>query len=163
MIYIRVSNVLMLSRFSHVRLFATLWTIAHQVPLPVGFPQQENWNGWPSPPPEEILDPGIEESPALQVESLLLNHWGSPNYEPKNVYKCVLSSIWSQNLFQHLLAPRNTTLDYFSEQISIKIYYRYEFIYLVICPPCYKNIKVASKNTVCIKKEKNIKLKGKYE
>ena len=30
-----------LSHFSHVWLFATLWTVAHQVPLSMGFPRQE--------------------------------------------------------------------------------------------------------------------------
>ena len=29
-----------ISRFSHVPLFATPWTIAHQAPLSVGFPRQ---------------------------------------------------------------------------------------------------------------------------
>ena len=27
--------------FTHVQLFATPWTIAHQAPLPMGFPRQE--------------------------------------------------------------------------------------------------------------------------
>ena len=31
-----------LSCFSHVQLFATLWTIAHQAPLSMGFSRQEN-------------------------------------------------------------------------------------------------------------------------
>ena len=31
----------MLSLFSHVRYFATLWTVAHQVPLSMGFSRQE--------------------------------------------------------------------------------------------------------------------------
>ena len=31
----------MLSRFSHVQLFATLWTIAHQAPMSMGFSRQE--------------------------------------------------------------------------------------------------------------------------
>ena len=30
-----------LSRFSHVRLFATLWNVAHQAPLSMGFSKQE--------------------------------------------------------------------------------------------------------------------------
>jgi len=100
-----MSNALTLSRFSHVRLFVTLWTIAHQVPLPVGFPQQENRSGWPSPPPEDLLDPGIEESPALQVESLPLNHWGSPNYEPKNVYKYVYSAAYDHRTSSSIFWP----------------------------------------------------------
>ena len=34
-----------LSRFSSVRLFATPWTVAFQVPLSMGFPRQEYWSG----------------------------------------------------------------------------------------------------------------------
>jgi len=34
-----------LSCFSRVQLFATLWTIAHQAPLSVGFSRQEYWSG----------------------------------------------------------------------------------------------------------------------
>ena len=32
---------------SHVRLFATPWTAAHQAPLSMGFSRQENWSGVP--------------------------------------------------------------------------------------------------------------------
>ena len=35
----------MLSCFSHVRLFATLWTVACQAPLYLGFSRQEYWSG----------------------------------------------------------------------------------------------------------------------
>ena len=38
----------------------TLWTVACQVPLSLGFPRQEYWSGLPFPAPEDILDPGIE-------------------------------------------------------------------------------------------------------
>ena len=38
----------------------TLWTIARQAPLPMGFPRQEYWTGLPFPPPGNLLDPGIE-------------------------------------------------------------------------------------------------------
>ena len=31
----------MLSNFSRVRLFATLWTVVHQAPPPMGFSRQE--------------------------------------------------------------------------------------------------------------------------
>ena len=33
-----------LSRFSHVRLCATLWTAVHQAPLSTGFSRQEYWS-----------------------------------------------------------------------------------------------------------------------
>ena len=50
----------MLSRFSHVSLFATIWTVAHQAPLSMGFCRQEYWNGFPSPPLGNLSHPGIE-------------------------------------------------------------------------------------------------------
>ena len=34
---------------SHVLLFATLWTVAHQTPLSVKFSRQEYWSGLPFP------------------------------------------------------------------------------------------------------------------
>ena len=61
----------MLSCFSHVQLFATLWTVAHQAPLCMGFSRQEYWSGLPIPSPANLPDSGIEpESPALQADSL---------------------------------------------------------------------------------------------
>ena len=65
-------NVCALSCFSHVRLFATLWTVAHQAPLSMGFfSRQEFWSGLPCPPPGDLPDSGIEHlplrSPALVI------------------------------------------------------------------------------------------------
>ena len=40
---------LLLSRFSCVRLSATPETAAHQAPLSLGFSRQEHWSGFPSP------------------------------------------------------------------------------------------------------------------
>ena len=37
----------MLSYFSRVWLFATPWTVAHQIPLSMGFSRQEYWSGLP--------------------------------------------------------------------------------------------------------------------
>ena len=60
----------MLSCFSHAPLFATLWTVARQAPLSMGFSRQEYWSGLPFPPPGDLPDPGIEpeslKSPALE-------------------------------------------------------------------------------------------------
>ena len=71
--------VCVLTLFSHVLLFATLWTVAHQAPLSMGFSWQDYWNGLPCCPPGDLPDPGIKlVSPALQLDSLPLSHWGSP-------------------------------------------------------------------------------------
>ena len=56
---------------SHVRLFATLWTVAYQAPLSRGFSRQEYWSGLPFPSPGDLPDPGIEpRSPALEADAL---------------------------------------------------------------------------------------------
>ena len=44
---------------SHVRL-ATLWTVAHQGPLSMGFLRQEYWSGLPFPPPGNLPKPGVK-------------------------------------------------------------------------------------------------------
>ena len=48
---------------------ATLWTVALQAPLSMGFARRECWSGSPFPPPGHLPDPGIElkspVSPAL--------------------------------------------------------------------------------------------------
>ena len=51
----------MLSHFSRVQLFATLWTVDCQAPLSMGLSRQEYWSGLPFPSPEDDLPgPGIK-------------------------------------------------------------------------------------------------------
>ena len=45
---------------SCVWLFATLWNVAHQVPLSMGFFRQGYWSGKPCSPPGDLPYPGIE-------------------------------------------------------------------------------------------------------
>ena len=64
---------------SHVRLFSTPWTVAHQAPLSMGFPKQEYWSRLPFPPPGNLPDPGIETaSAALKADSSPQSHQGNP-------------------------------------------------------------------------------------
>ena len=91
----------MLSRFSHVRLCATLWTVALQASLSVGILQarilehkrickmekkkrKEYWNGLPCPPPGELPNPGLKTaslmSPELAGGSLPLAPPGKPEF-----------------------------------------------------------------------------------
>ena len=59
--------------------FTTPWIIVLQVPLSMGFPRQEYWSVLPFPSPGDLPDPGIKPtSSALQADSLLLSHQGSP-------------------------------------------------------------------------------------
>ena len=58
-----------LSSFSRVQCFVTLWTVARQAPLSMGFSRQEYWSGLPFPSPGDLPDPGTDPtallSPAL--------------------------------------------------------------------------------------------------
>ena len=46
--------------FSCVQLFVTLWTVACQAPLSMGFSRQVYWSGLPCPPPEDLPHLGME-------------------------------------------------------------------------------------------------------
>ena len=45
-----------------LRLFATLWTVACQAPLSMGFSKKRYWSGLPFPAPGDLPDPGIKSS-----------------------------------------------------------------------------------------------------
>ena len=57
----------------------TLWTAAHQTPLPMEFSRQEYWSGLPFPSPVDLSDPEIEpQSPTLYADSLPSEQPGYP-------------------------------------------------------------------------------------
>ena len=90
--------------FSCVWLFATLWAVAYQAPLSIGFSRQDYWSGLPCPPLEDLPNPGIESvSPALQADSLPLSHQGILNglaqFSPVQFSHSVMSdSSWLHGL-----------------------------------------------------------------
>ena len=47
----------------------TLWTVAHQAPLSMGFSRQEYWSGLP------CSHPGIECNPGIESSSLIVNQF----------------------------------------------------------------------------------------
>ena len=55
-----ILHVRMLTFFSRVWLFATLWIVAHQAPLSMAFSRQEYWSRLPCPSPGDLPDPGIK-------------------------------------------------------------------------------------------------------
>ena len=57
------------SRFSHVQLFVTPWTIAHQAPPSMGFSRQEYLSQLPCPPPGDLSNPGIKPM-SLNISSI---------------------------------------------------------------------------------------------
>ena len=60
----------------------TLWTVAHQAPLSMGFSRQKCWSGSPCAPPGDLLDPGSNLCflCLLHCRQILypLSHRGSP-------------------------------------------------------------------------------------
>ena len=55
--------------FSHVRLFVTLWTVAHKAPLSVGFSRQEHSSWLLCTPPGDLPDLGIKSRcPTFQIQ-----------------------------------------------------------------------------------------------
>ena len=69
---------------SHVRLFATPWTVAYQAPPSMGFSRQESWSGLPFPSPEDLPDPGIKpRSPTLEADALASEPPGKPHGKEK--------------------------------------------------------------------------------
>ena len=57
--YMTTGNHLSQTSLSHVRLFATPWTVAHQAPWSMGFSSHEYWSGLPFPSPGD-LNPGLQ-------------------------------------------------------------------------------------------------------
>ena len=72
----------LLSHLRSVQLFVTLWPVAHQASLSMGFSRQEHRSGLLCPSPGDLPDPGIiptfPRSPALQADSLPAKPAGKP-------------------------------------------------------------------------------------
>ena len=69
---IRVGGLFVLSILG--RLLETLWTVAHQAPLSMGFPRQECWSGLPFPSPGDLPNPGIKPNLCLLLGKQILYH-----------------------------------------------------------------------------------------
>ena len=89
-------SVCVLSRFSHVQLYATLWTAARQTPLFMRFSRQEYWSGLLCPRPGDLSDPGSEPtsrmSPALAGRFLTTSPTWEATFLSKHHVCIILSS-----------------------------------------------------------------------
>ena len=78
---------------SHIQFLTTLWTIACQASLSMGFPRQKYWSWLPLPSPGILPDPGIElASPALAGGFFT----SGPLGKPRRVFTFPYS--WTYNL-----------------------------------------------------------------
>ena len=91
-----------LSCFSRVWLFATLWTVLHQTPLPLGFSRQEYWSGLSCPPPGDLPDPGIK--PTSLTSPALAGGFFTPNRKFKMSWISLLGGLLWVSL-THLSDP----------------------------------------------------------
>ena len=66
----------MLSCLSHIQLFVTPWTVAHQAPLSMWFSRQGCWSGLPGPPPVDLpkLGSNLHLLQLLHCRKILY-HW----------------------------------------------------------------------------------------
>ena len=108
----------MLSHFSHVQLFATLWTLAHWAPLSMGFSRQEYWSGLPGPPPGDLPVPGIQ--PASLRSSAFAGGffffttgatWEALFCDGDLHIGCALNSGWDHCVHTNVFADTNMYLD----------------------------------------------------
>ena len=82
---------------SHVLLFVTPWTVAHQAPLSKGFSRQEYSSGLPFPSPGDLPNAGMEAvsltPAALPAQSLPLVPLGSTSVTclQRSYFSCTLS------------------------------------------------------------------------
>ena len=93
-------HVCLLSHFRHVQLFVSLWSVAYQAPLSMGFSKQDSWSGLLCPPPGDLPHPGIKlrspMSPALAggfftTSSICEAHSKEHFFHNRLVYEEVLS------------------------------------------------------------------------
>ena len=88
----------MLSCFSHVWLFMTLWTVGHQAFLSVRFSRQEYWSGLPCPSPGDLPNTGIEPlsltSPALAGKFFTTSATWEASHPPLYTLKHTCTLIW---------------------------------------------------------------------
>ena len=86
---------------SHVRLYATQWTVACQAPSSTGFYKQEHWCGFLFPPRGDLPDPGIE--PAYPVSPALAGGFFTTE-PPLGIFKTLFQAR------EHLYIPVPSTV-----------------------------------------------------
>ena len=107
--FIYLVSACILSHFSNVQLFETLWTIAYQTLLSMGFPRQYYWSGLPFPSLGDLPDPGIEptslRSPALAGKFFTLVPPGEYQFSSVQFSLLAVSDCLQPHESQHARPP----------------------------------------------------------
>ena len=134
----------------------TLWTVAHQGPLSMGFSRQEYWSGLPCPPTGDLPDPGIElvslMSPALVGgffttsaiwEGLLaICQIFQACFYPRTTtfaIPCTWNSLPSKSVFSVLLSPSWDLEQMVSPSMPHFPIYKRRKIIMLTLKPCWKD------------------------
>ena len=116
-----------LSHFSWTQLFVTLWTVAHQAPLSMGFSWQEYWSGLPCPLFLWLFVLLYFVFPVC-LDHLLVRYWVScidgyaSYFFPHLLYIFVILLYFLQCEFSLMLPSSPSTIDATLPQISWKIH-----------------------------------------
>ena len=124
----------------------------------MGFPRQESWSVLPFPPPGICPTQGWIWSPALQVDSLLLRHQGSPRYGsalPLFQVQDVQKQVYRQHRCSWYLTVQSTpaslmpalywpfqVLQYFSRYCTVRLKMFMFAFYVWLCGKYYKPVTV---------------------
>ena len=106
----------MLTPFSPIQLFVTLWIVAHQTSLSMAFSRQEYWSRLPWPPPGDLPDPGIE--PVSLMPPALAGGFFTTSATWKNLrhtaaaypreFKNIFSDEWGNKWLKTITAHRSS-------------------------------------------------------
>ena len=110
--------------FRCVRLFATLWTVVHQVPLSMEFSRPEYWSGLPFSSPGALPHPGmVPGSPSLQGDSLASKPIGKPSGSQTWNRTAYWSTEEVQVFYQLLTGPTSQSI-FLSSKYLLQIQYQ---------------------------------------
>ena len=114
----------MISHFSHIWLFVTLWTIAHQALLSVIFSRHEYQSGLPCTLPGDLPDPGIKPMPLMSPSLvdgffIISAAWEAHSYGMIQWYTplCLLKR--AENLWPHKNWHKNIYSDLFHNCLNL--------------------------------------------
>ena len=90
-----------LSHFSCVQLFVTLWSIVRQAPLSMGLSRQDYWSVLPCPSPEDLPNPATEPTSLTSPE--LADGFFTTNTTWEALHLVIHYSINSMFVWKHFL------------------------------------------------------------